>query len=97
VQQTGVEKASRGDWLGARAAGFACKISANLLAAQSSGKIMSVGRPPGLFVRYATQDCSCASVDIDVLEEGRDLAERGGGKRFVARGFSCWGRVFDGR
>jgi hypothetical protein len=42
---------------------------------------MSVGRPPGLFVRRATQDCSCALVDIDVLEEGRDLAERGGGKR----------------
>jgi hypothetical protein len=53
----------------------------NSLAAQSSGKIMSVGRPSGIFVRCATEDCSCALVDIDVLEEGRDLVERGRGKR----------------
>jgi hypothetical protein len=47
---------------------------------KAPGKSCPLGGLPA-FVRCATEDCSCALVDIDVLEEGCDLVERGGGKR----------------
>jgi hypothetical protein len=50
--------------------------SVNSLAVHSSGKMMSVGRPPGLFVRCATE-LLCR--DIGVLEAWKrgDLVGRG--------------------
>jgi hypothetical protein len=67
--------------VGARAAGFACKASANFVGRSKLRENHVRWEVSRLFVRRATEDCSCALVDIDVLEEGRDLAERGGGKR----------------
>ena len=67
--------------MGARAAGFACKTSANFVGRSKLRENHVRWEASRLFVRRATEDCSCGLVDIDVLEKGRDLAERGGGKR----------------
>jgi hypothetical protein len=76
--------------LGTSAAGFACKTSVNFVGRSKLRENHVRWEASRLFVRCATEDCSCTLVDIDVLEEGcdlwREVVERGCGERFQLLG-----------